>query len=130
MFGNRRFGGVCHSLMRSTIRLNSSLIHCFLDCLFQFTGFLLDLLDSLFSHDFILLDGVLHRLLDIAQFIQMHLTVDISLDLGRIAVETADPGADGPGNLGQALWTDDDERNDADQQQFWEADTKHQICNG
>ena len=71
------------------------------------------------------LRGVVHLALQLLELAQIHLALDIRLDVVHIALGAADQGADGARHLGQFFRADHHQRHHADDRQFAKADVEH-----
>jgi hypothetical protein len=69
--------------------------------------------------------GVLDLGLELAQFVELHLPIDVRFHVGDITLQLAHPGACLAGHLGQALRSEHHQRHDGDEQQFREAEVEH-----
>ena len=75
-----------------------------------------------------LFDGarrVLHRGLQLAQFVEVDFTVDVRLDFGNVALHPAEQMADGFRHARQTLGPDYDQRNDPDDEDLGKTDVEH-----
>ena len=65
-------------------------------------------------------------LLQPPQLVELHLAVDVGLDLVDVALQPAEQVAEHARGLRQPLGADDDQRDDADDDDFGEADVEHE----
>ena len=72
-----------------------------------------------------LLRGALHLLLQLAQFVQFHFAADVGFHVTDIPLQAAEQQAHRARRLRQPLGADDDQRHDADDHDFGEANVKH-----
>ena len=69
--------------------------------------------------------GRLNRILHLAQLVQLHGSVDFSLDIAHVALCLAKQGSYRTGHLGQLLGTNDDQRHGADHRHLGNVEVKH-----
>ena len=67
----------------------------------------------------------LHFLLQLAQLVELHLAVDVGLDVVDVALQAAEQVAQRARGLRQPLGADDDQRHDGDDDDFGKADVEH-----
>ena len=66
-----------------------------------------------------------HFFLQLFQFLELNFAIDVRLDVGDIALHAPEQMPGGARHFRQALRADDDQRDNADQQQFGETDIEH-----
>lgn len=70
---------------------------------------------------------MLDLLLKLLQLLELHLTLDVGLDVRYVALDTTEQMTGGACDLGQALWPDHDQQHDADHDEFRKTEVEH-VC--
>ena len=71
--------------------------------------------------------GALHLRLQLAQLVELHLAVDVGLDLVHVTLQAAEHVTQRARNLRQPLGADDDQRHYGNDNDLGEADVEHRC---